>query len=83
MNDPTESIRRQRLKEINAKPRSREFLEVQYGRVWSTDELTQEFAVEGFLAPFVVVRRRSDGRRGSLEFQHSPRLFFNFALDEA
>lgn len=34
MNDPTESIRRQRLAEINAEPGSREALESQYGQVW-------------------------------------------------
>jgi hypothetical protein len=26
----------------------------------------------------VVVRRRSDGGKGSLEFQHQPRFYFNF-----
>ena len=36
------------------------------------------FEVLGFMAPLVVVRRRSDGRKGSLEFQHSPRLYYSF-----
>ena len=49
--------------------------------VWDTDELREEFEVTGFLAPFVVVRRKSDGKKGSLEFQHSPRFYFGFALD--
>ena len=53
-------------------------LEVQHGRVWDTAELSEEFTVEGFLAPFVVARRKSDGQRGSMEFQHSPRFYFNF-----
>lgn len=78
MSDPTETIRRQRVAEINAEPGSREALEAQYGQVWSTDELTEHFDVIGFMAPLVVVRRRSDGRKGSLEFQHSPRWYFNF-----
>jgi hypothetical protein len=30
------------------------------------------------MAPFVVVRRLSDGQKGSLEFQHHPRFYFNF-----
>ena len=40
------------------------------------------FAVEGFLAPYVVVRRKSDGVRGTLTFQHSPRFYFDFAADK-
>jgi hypothetical protein len=78
MPDPTEAIRRQRLVEINAEPGSREALEAQHGAVWTTEELRRDFDVLGFAAPLVVVRRKSDGVRGSLEFQHSPRLFFNW-----
>lgn len=82
MNDPAESLRRKRLSEINAEASSREDLEAQYGQVWTTQELQNEFTVEGFLAPFVVVRRKADGQRGTLEFQHQPRLYFNFREDE-
>jgi hypothetical protein len=32
----------------------------------------------GFAAPYVVVRRKSDGVKGSLEFTHHPRVYFNF-----
>jgi hypothetical protein len=46
--------------------------------VWSTDELVEEFEVIGFMAPICVVRRRSDGQKGSVEFQHSPRYYFGF-----
>jgi len=81
MIDPTETIRRQRLAEINLVPGSREALEAQHGQVWTTDELRQEFEVIGFMAPLVAVRRRSDGRKGSLEFQHNPRFYFNFQMD--
>jgi len=79
MNDPTEAIRRQRLTEINAEPGSREALEAAHGQVWNTDELRDEFEVVGFMAPFVVVYRNSDHQKGSLEFQHSPRFYFNFS----
>jgi hypothetical protein len=82
MDDPTEGIRRELLVEINAEPGSLEALEVTHGQVWDTNELARDFEVVGFLAPLVVVRRRSDGRKGSLEFQHHPRLYFNFVLDE-
>ena len=76
--DPTENIRRERVAEINAEPGSRAALEKQYGKVWSTDELREEFEVVGFMAPLVVVRRRSDNVRGSMEFQHSPRFYWGF-----
>jgi len=82
MNDPTEAIRRQRLAEINAEPGSREALEAEYGQVWDTGQLMEEFEALGFLAPYIVVRRRADGVKGSLEFQHNPRLYFNFQPHE-
>jgi hypothetical protein len=78
MNDETETIRRLQLAEINAQPSSREALEAEYGQVWDTQQLRQDFNIEGFLAPYVVVRRKSDGQRGSLMFQHQPRLYFGF-----
>lgn len=78
MTDPTEVIRRQRLVEINAEPGSREALEAQHGRVWDTSELQEEYQVLGFLAPYIVAIRRSDNVKGSLEFQHNPRFYFNF-----
>jgi hypothetical protein len=78
MSDQTEAIRRQRLVEINAESGSREALEAQHGQVWDTRELGNDFSVLGFAAPFVIVRRKSDGVRGSLEFQHNPRFYFNF-----
>ena len=78
MSDPTEPIRRQMVAEINAAEGSREYLEAKHGQVWDTGQLGQDFDVLGFAAPFVVVRRKSDGVRGSLTFQHNPRLYFNF-----
>lgn len=78
MSDPTETIRRQQLAEINAEPGSREALQAQHGQVWSTSELQDDFLVLGFLAPYVVARRRSDGVRGSLMFQATPRYYFGF-----
>ena len=78
MSDPTEEPRRLRLAEINAEPGSRAALEAAHGQVWDTDELRTDFEVVGFLAPLVVVRRRADGVKGSLEFQARPRFYFNF-----
>jgi hypothetical protein len=81
MADPTEDLRRKRLAEINTAPGSREALEARYGQVWDTQQLADEFEVIGFLAPYVVVRRKADGVKGSLEFKHNPRYYFNFVAD--
>ncbi len=78
MNEPTETIRRNRIAEINVVHGSREDLENRYGQVWDTNQLSEEFQVIGFMAPLIVVQRKSDGVKGSLEFQHSPRLYFNW-----
>lgn len=80
MSDPTEAILREMIVEINAVPVSREALEANHGQVWSTEEMCEEFEAIGFMAPLVVVRRRFDGQKGSLEFQHSPRFYFSFQL---
>ena len=77
--DPTESTRRTLVAEINAEPGSREYLQAKHGQVWDTAEMQAEFEAIGFMAPFVVVRRRSDGVRGSLMFQASPRYYFSFS----
>lgn len=50
---------------------------------WDTRELQQDFEVLAFAAPFILVRRRSDGVEGTLEFTHSPRVYFNFVPRES
>ena len=79
MSDPTESIRRTMVAEINHEPGSREALEATHGQVWDTSELQQDFDVIGFMAPLVVAIRKSDGVKGSLMFQASPRFYFSFS----
>ena len=76
-----EAAQRARLREINTDPHSRAGLEQKYGQVWDSDELRRDFHVLSFAAPWVVVMRRADNRAGSLEFRHSPRLYFNFRED--
>ncbi len=76
MTDQTEAVRRVM---IDAKIPEADLAEA--GQRWDTDALRQEFEVTGFLAPFVMVRRRADGVKGSLEFTHSPRFYFNFRED--
>ena len=51
------------------------------GLRWTTAESQAEFEVIGFAVPFVVVRGRSDGQPGSLEFTHNPRVYFGWKED--
>jgi hypothetical protein len=66
-----------------AKTLERERLEAIYGKgnVWDTTEATEAFTFRSFLAPFAIVVRKSDGAPGILEFQHSPRFYFDFTKD--
>lgn len=45
----------------------------------TTAEMQALYTVEGFAAPLVVVTRKADGVRGTLWFDHSPRLYYGFA----
>jgi len=56
----------------------RQTLEEKHGQVWNTVQLRQDFVVEGFSMGIVVVTRKSDNVRGSLDFTHLPRFYFNF-----
>jgi len=76
MTDETEKVRRHML----ATGQPERDLE-QASQRWSPQELTEEFIVQGFLAPFVVVTRKADGKVGTLEFTHHPRWYFNFKED--
>jgi len=66
------------VQEINSSPGSREALEAEHGQVWDTDQLGADFEVIGFMAPFISVRRKSDGAKGAMMFQHSPRFYYGF-----
>ena len=72
MTDPTEDMRRELQAAVNSGEIPPE------GQTWTTEQLREEFEVEGFMAPFVVVRRKRDGVRGTLMFLHAPRVFFDF-----
>ena len=79
MNDPTEGFRREMVSELNRLPSGREDLEEKYGKVWSTDQMTEEFQALGFLAQYIHVMRRSDKVKGTMMFQHNPRFYFSFS----
>ena len=46
------------------------------GECWSTEEVTQEFDILGFMAPFCVAVRISTGEKGALAFVHRPRIYY-------
>ena len=56
----------------------RKALEARHGKVWSAEELEQEFVVTAFIGSTVVVRRKADDVVGTLEFTRRPHLFYNF-----
>jgi hypothetical protein len=74
--DPTQTIRQAML----AAGVPQEHLETANGP-FPTEDLRRDYTVHAFLAPFVVVTRKSDGVRGTLEFTHNPRWYFNFVED--
>ena len=47
----------------------------------TTSEMQELYIVHAFAAPYVIVTRKSDNVRGTLEFGHSPRVYFNFKAD--
>lgn len=53
-------------------------LEADDGPRWDTAGLIRDFEVTGFAAPFVVVIRKSDRQRGTLEYVSWPRTYFGF-----
>ena len=75
--DPTETIRRTMI----ASGEPARDLEQATER-WDTDQVRELFEVHSFLAPFVFVTRKKDGVKGTLEFVHRPRVYFNFTPDE-
>ena len=55
----------------------RELLE-RYGKIYTTEQATKNFTFLSFAAPYAIVVRKSDGRRGTLRFIHQPRYYFDF-----
>lgn len=44
----------------------------------TTDEMLAEYEVLGFALGFCIVQRKSDGVKGTLDFDHAPRRYYNF-----
>jgi hypothetical protein len=55
-----------------------------YGKedVFTTDEIREKYIVRSFLAPFVFVTDKKTNQNGTLSFQHQPRLYFDFRLED-
>ena len=49
-------------------------------QTWTTDEMQQDFDVTGFAMGMVVVTRKTDGAKGTLEFNGSPRVYHSFQV---
>ena len=45
---------------------------------WNTQDVVTMFDIQSFMAPYVVVVRRSDKVKGTLQFTHMPRWYFDF-----
>jgi hypothetical protein len=68
--------------ELKDNSKTRQQLEADGEKVYDASELQAEFTVHGFLAPYVFATRKSDGKKGTLMFQHGPRFYFGFEEEE-
>jgi hypothetical protein len=48
--------------------------------VYTTEQMRELFTVEGFAAPYVLVRRKSDDATGLMLFTHQPRYYYAFEV---
>lgn len=51
------------------------------GHKMTTPEMLEIYNVEGFAYGVVIVRRKSDGAIGTLDFDHAPRLYYGFVQE--
>lgn len=63
-------------------PNTRQALEAKHGRVWTEEELAQDYVVTAIIGLSVVARRRADNVVGTLEFINEPRFYFNWQPQE-
>ncbi len=52
------------------------------GQKWTTDQLAADFDILAFMAPFVVVRLKSTGKKGTVMFRDYPRVYFGWREDQ-
>jgi hypothetical protein len=76
MTDETEDLRRHMLE--TGQPQ----LDLQQATErWDHTTVGEHFQITSFMAPFCVAIRRTTGRKGTLEFTHHPRWYFNWQED--
>jgi hypothetical protein len=63
---------------MRIKKMGKEELQKIYGEVYTSKEMQEKFKVIGFGGGYVAVERKEDGKKGSLDFQHMPRFYYNF-----
>ena len=44
----------------------------------TTQEMLEQFEVIGFSYGYCAVKRKSDGAKGVLSFDHNPRFYYDF-----
>ena len=49
---------------------------------YTTKQLQEKFKVLGFMMGLCVVEDKETGEKGSFEFSHSPRIYFNYQKDK-
>ena len=47
-------------------------------QTWTTQQLQEDFNVVAFLIGMVAVERKSDGKKGCLQFNGNPRVYHSF-----
>jgi len=67
---------------VGTMPEQLERARARHEAVWDTGALQRDFTVLAFYAPFVAVRRKADGVKGTLQFTHQPRWYFGWKPDE-
>lgn len=45
---------------------------------WNTTELQEDFEVLGFGYGYCIVKQKATGEKGTLDFEHAPRRYYNF-----
>jgi hypothetical protein len=75
---PNRNRRAELFTRINAAPKGRIEMEALQGTVWDDHALRREFRVGGAIPPFMLVVRRADRVTGSVLYQETPRLYWDF-----
>ena len=64
--------------ESDNKDDERKRIEKKYGQTWNTKELSKDFTVKQFMAPYIIATKKDTKEVGTLQFQHIPRFYFNW-----